>query len=53
MITDERYIAERDRRIALLNKLMEDTGVDALLLTSTAQQAYQVATKYEIGRAHV
>ena len=49
MITDERYIAERDRRIALLNKLMEDTGVDALLLTSTAQQAYQVATKYVSG----
>ena len=44
MITDEKYIAERDRRVALLNKLMEDTKVDALVLTSTSQQAYQVAT---------
>jgi len=49
MITDVKYIAERDRRLALLNKLIEDTKVDALLLTGTAQQAYQVATKYVCG----
>ena len=46
MINDARYIAERDRRIALLNKLMEDNKLDALVLTSTSQFAYQVATKY-------
>ena len=45
MITDAKYVAERDRRVALLDKLIEDTRVDALVLTSTAQQAYQVATK--------
>jgi len=49
MINDARYIQERDRRVALLNKLMEDTKVDALVLTATAQQAYQVATKYVSG----
>lgn len=46
MITDARFIAERDRRLALLNKLMEDMKLDALVLTSTSQIAYQVATKY-------
>lgn len=46
MISDVRFIAERDRRIALLNKLMEDMKLDALVLTSTAQMAYQIATKY-------
>lgn len=45
MITDAKYVAERDRRVALLDKLMVDTRVDALVLTSTAQQAYQIATK--------
>ena len=49
MKTDIRYLAERDRRIALLNKLIEDTKVDALLFTGTAQQAYQLATKYVSG----
>ena len=49
MISDVKYLAERDRRIALLNKLIVDTKVDALLLTSTSQQAYQVATKYVTG----
>lgn len=49
MITDAKYVAERDRRVALLDKLMVDTRVDALVLTSTAQQAYQIATKYVSG----
>lgn len=49
MITNLNYLAERDRRIALLGRLIEDTKVDALVLTSTAQQAYQVATKYVSG----
>lgn len=49
MITDAKYVAERDRRVALLDKLIEDTRVDALVLTSTAQQAYQIATKYVSG----
>ena len=49
MNNDPKFIAERDRRIALLNKLMEDTKVDALVLTSTAQMAYQLATKYTSG----
>ena len=31
------------------DKLIEDTRVDALVLTSTAQQAYQIATKYVSG----
>ena len=35
--------------MALLDKLMVDTRVDALVLTSTAQQAYQIATKYVSG----
>ena len=46
MLNDPEYLAERDRRIALLNDIMAREGLDALLLTSTAQQAYQVATKY-------
>ncbi len=49
MIQDPKYIAERDRRIALLNKVMEDAKVEALVLTSTSQFAYQVATKYVSG----
>ncbi len=49
MINDIAYIAERDRRVALLNRLMEQERVDALVLTSTSQQAYQVATKYISG----
>lgn len=49
MITDSKYIAERDRRIALLNKLMEDNELDCLALTSTSQIAYAVATKYVSG----
>lgn len=49
MITNENYIEERDRRIVLLNRIIEDAGVDALVLTATAQQAYQVATKYVSG----
>lgn len=49
MITDKNYLAERDRRLALLNQLIADEKLDALVLTATAQQAYQVATKYVSG----
>ena len=49
MFTREVKTAERDRRIALLNKLMRDKGLDALLFTSSAQQALQMATKYITG----
>ena len=34
MITDAKYVAERDRRVALLDKLMVDTS--CLLYTSDA-----------------
>ena len=46
MFSDPRFLKERDRRVAILNKLIADNDLDALLFTSTAQQAYQVATKY-------
>ena len=49
MNNDPKFIKERDRRVALLNKVMEDAKVDALVLTSTAQMAYQLATKYTSG----
>ncbi len=49
MIKDQAYIAERDRRVALLNRLMEENKLDALVLTATSQFAYQVATKYVSG----
>lgn len=43
---DNAAIEERDRRLALFNKLMEDKGLDALVFTSTAQQTCQMAVKY-------
>lgn len=43
---DKASIAERDRRLALFNKLMDDKGLDALVFTSTAQQTCQMAVKY-------
>ena len=49
MFTMEVKTVERDRRIGLLNKLMRDKGLDALLFTSSAQQALQMATKYITG----
>ena len=49
MFTKEAKIAERDRRLALLNQLMEKNGLDAILFTSAAQQTLQMATKYITG----
>lgn len=42
----DRKIAERDRRIALFNQLMEEQKLDGLVFTSIAQQANQMAVKY-------
>ena len=42
---DERR-KERDRRLELFNRLMEQAGLDALIFTSTAQQTCQMAVKY-------
>ena len=39
-------IQERDRRLALFNKLMEAENLDGLIFTSTAQQTCQMAVKY-------
>ena len=41
--------AERDRRAAIFEQLMKDFNLDGLYFTSTAQQAYQMATKYASG----
>jgi Xaa-Pro aminopeptidase len=43
---DKLRIIERDRRIALFNRLMEEKGLDALVFTSTAQQTCQMAVKF-------
>ena len=42
----DKKIAERDRRIALFNQLMEEQKLDGLVFTSIAQQANQMAVKY-------
>ncbi len=39
-------IAERDRRVALFNQLMEEENLEGLVFTSTAQQTCQMAVKY-------
>lgn len=50
-MTREAYLQEGQRRMALLDKLMADKGLDAVLFTSTAQQAYELAVKYCSGYA--
>lgn len=42
----ETRIKERDRRLALFNEAMEQAGLDALIFTSIAMQASQVAVKF-------
>ena len=44
--TEAQLCAERDRRVALLEAIIEKNGLDALLLTSTAQQTCSLAVKY-------
>ena len=50
-LTRQAYLKEGQRRMELLDKLMEDKGLDAVLFTSTAQQAYMLAVKYCSGYA--
>lgn len=45
-ITHEERVSERDRRIALLTELMEETGVEAMVCHSTGAMAYQAEVKY-------
>lgn len=45
-LTNETYVRDGQRRMALLDKLMADKGLDAILFTSTSQQAYMLAIKY-------
>ena len=47
--TKEVMLSELERRTAILQKLMEENGLDGLFFTSTAQQAYQLAVKYTSG----
>ena len=44
-------IMERDRRIGILNQIMEELKLDGLFFTSTAQQTAQMAVKYATGYA--
>jgi len=39
-------LTERDRRVALLNKIMEEKGLDAVLMTSVAMPTFQLCIKY-------
>ena len=48
-LTSTELQSERLRRQKILQKLMDDARLDALLFTSTAQPAYQVAVKYATG----
>ena len=50
-LTRQAFLQEGQRRMVLLDKLMEDKGLDAVLFTSTAQQAYMLAVKYCSGYA--
>ena len=50
-LTRDAFLQEGQRRMELLDKLMEDKGLDAVLFTSTAQQAYMLAVKYCSGYA--
>ena len=44
--TREMHIAERERRLALLNKLMEDERLDAIAVHGNGAMAYQADMKY-------
>lgn len=44
--TPHASIVERDRRFSMLDRLMAEHGLDAVLLTSTAQQAHALAVRY-------
>ena len=44
--TREMHIAERERRLALLNKLMEDEKLDAIAVHGNGAMAYQADMKY-------
>ena len=44
--TTEERTAERDRRLALLNELMEETDVAAMVCHSTGGMAYQAEVKF-------
>ena len=46
IIHDESFYQERDRRIDILNQLMEEEHLDALLFSSTAQQTFQMGVKW-------
>ena len=47
MIIDEKAMnAECERRVALLNKIMEDNGCDAVVFTSLAMATFQLCVKY-------
>jgi len=48
-VTEKDIIIERDRRMYLLDGLIKKNELDALLFTSTSQQAYQMAVKYTTG----
>ena len=45
-LTKEILSRECDRRVDLLQKLMEDNGLDAVLFTSTSQQTFQLCVRY-------
>ncbi|MCQ2552137.1 MAG: M24 family metallopeptidase [Clostridia bacterium] len=47
MVIDEKaMIAERDRRVELINKVMEDNGLDAVLFTALAMATFQLPAKF-------
>ena len=50
-LTRAAYLQEGQRRMALLDDLMDKMKLDAVLFTSTAQQAYMLAVKYCSGYA--
>ena len=48
-LTRDRYLLDGQRRMALLDDIMAKKGLDAVLFTSTAQQANMLAVKYCTG----
>ena len=46
MTDNPELIRERDRRAAMFDGIMDDMGLDAIFLTSTAQQTCQLGIKY-------
>jgi len=48
-LTKAQLDSERERRVGIFEKIMTDNSLDALLLTSTSQQAYQLAVKFASG----